>query len=110
EPKSSSAPKETTSKSTGKSTEGSKSRHQSDGQSASAEEPLHTKDDFEEPTHQEFEIEVNDDQPEDEIHPHPDWFQKPIRLPSPNRDWNKTLPADHRLVQPWLSNLVKQLG
>ncbi|GKC66587.1 hypothetical protein Tco_1099185 [Tanacetum coccineum] len=36
EPESSSAPKETTSKSTGKSTEGSKSRHQSTGQSALA--------------------------------------------------------------------------
>ncbi|GJY74641.1 hypothetical protein Tco_0479072 [Tanacetum coccineum] len=108
EPESSSAPKETTSKSTGKSTEGSKSRHQSAGQSAPAEEPIHTEDDFEEPTHQEFETGVNDDQPEDEIHPHPDWFQKPTRLPSPDRDWNKTLPADHGPVQPWLSNLARQ--
>ncbi|GJS60296.1 hypothetical protein Tco_0655080, partial [Tanacetum coccineum] len=57
-------------------------------------------DDFEEPTHQEFETGVNDDQPEDEIHPHPDWFQKPIRIPSLDRDWNKTLPADHGPVQP----------
>ncbi|GKF15075.1 hypothetical protein Tco_0056537, partial [Tanacetum coccineum] len=57
EPESSSAPKETTSKSTGKSTKGSKSRHQSAGQSASAKEPIHTEDDFEEPTHQEFEQE-----------------------------------------------------
>ncbi|GKD23933.1 hypothetical protein Tco_1225636 [Tanacetum coccineum] len=30
----------------------------------------------------------------------PDWFQKPTRLPSPDRDWNKTLPADHGPVQP----------
>ncbi|GKF55349.1 hypothetical protein Tco_0165689, partial [Tanacetum coccineum] len=51
EPESSSAPKETTSKLTGKSTEGSKSRHQSAGQFALAEEPIHTEDDFEEPTH-----------------------------------------------------------
>ncbi|GKA01891.1 hypothetical protein Tco_0674556 [Tanacetum coccineum] len=86
EPESSSAPKETTSKSTGKLTEGSKSRHQSAGQSALAKEPIHNEDDFEEPTHQEFETEVNDDQPKDEIHPSPDWFQKPTRLPSPDRD------------------------
>ncbi|GKA64531.1 hypothetical protein Tco_0764238 [Tanacetum coccineum] len=105
---SSSAPKETTSKSTGKSTEGSKSHHMSAGQSALAEEPIHTEDDFEEPTHQEFETGVNDDQPEDEIHPHPDWFQKPTRLPSPDCGWNKTLPADHRPIQPWLSNLDRQ--
>ncbi|GKD23932.1 hypothetical protein Tco_1225635 [Tanacetum coccineum] len=51
EPESSSAPKETTSKSTGKSTEGSKSRQKSAGQSAPAKEPLHIEDDFEEPTH-----------------------------------------------------------
>ncbi|GKA93581.1 hypothetical protein Tco_0815567 [Tanacetum coccineum] len=78
EPESSSAPKETTSKSTGKSTEGSKSHHQS----ALAKEPIYTEDDFEEPTHQEFETGVNDDQPEDEIHPSPDWFQKPTMLGS----------------------------
>ncbi|GJW08646.1 hypothetical protein Tco_1571069, partial [Tanacetum coccineum] len=71
EPESSSASKETTSKSTGKSTEGSKCHHQSAGQSAPAEEPIHTEDDFKEPTHQEFKSGVNDDQPEDEIHPHP---------------------------------------
>ncbi|GKC69073.1 hypothetical protein Tco_1114956, partial [Tanacetum coccineum] len=51
---------------------GSKSRHQSAGQSALAEEPIHTEDDFEELTHQEFETGANDDQPEDEIYPHPD--------------------------------------
>ncbi|GJT72823.1 hypothetical protein Tco_1032109 [Tanacetum coccineum] len=49
EPESSSAPKETTTKSTGKSTEGSKSRHQSAGQSALEKEPIHTEDNFEDP-------------------------------------------------------------
>ncbi|GJW64048.1 hypothetical protein Tco_0115932 [Tanacetum coccineum] len=28
--------------------------------------------------------------------------------PTPDRDWNKTLPADHGPVQPWLSNLARQ--
>ncbi|GJX98385.1 hypothetical protein Tco_0355404 [Tanacetum coccineum] len=33
---------------------------------------------------------------------------KPTRPPTPDRDWNKTLPADHGPVQPWLSNLARQ--
>ncbi|GKA37000.1 hypothetical protein Tco_0723565 [Tanacetum coccineum] len=51
---STSAPKEKTSKTTGKSTEGSKSHHKSAGKSAQAEEPMHTAKDLEEPAHQEF--------------------------------------------------------
>ncbi|GJR52465.1 hypothetical protein Tco_1402986 [Tanacetum coccineum] len=67
-----------------------------------------TVDDFEDPTHQEFDTGLNDDQPEEEAHPYPDWFQQPLRLPSLDRDWNKTVPADHASVQPWLSNLARQ--
>ncbi|GJZ99929.1 hypothetical protein Tco_0672480 [Tanacetum coccineum] len=73
EPKSSSAPREKTSTTTGKSTEGSKSHQQSAGQSAPAEVPMYTTDDFEDLTHQEFDTGLNDDQPEEEAHPHPDW-------------------------------------
>nr|GEY45804.1 hypothetical protein [Tanacetum cinerariifolium] len=50
EPESTSAPKEKISMSTRKSTEGSKSHHNS----APAKEPMHTTEDLEEPTHQEF--------------------------------------------------------
>ncbi|GKC49772.1 hypothetical protein Tco_1072517, partial [Tanacetum coccineum] len=78
------------------------------GQSAPAEVPMHTTDDFEDPTHQEFDTGLNDDQPEEEAHPYPDWFQQPSRLPSLDRDWNKIVPADHGPVQPWLSNLARQ--
>ncbi|GJS80692.1 hypothetical protein Tco_0730573 [Tanacetum coccineum] len=102
EPESTSAPKEKTSKTTGKSNEGSKSQHQYAGQTAQVEEPMHTADDFEKPTHQEFKIGVTDDQPKEETYPLFDWFQKPTRPPTPDRDWNKTLPADHGPVQPWL--------
>ncbi|GJR74649.1 hypothetical protein Tco_0087014 [Tanacetum coccineum] len=63
EPESTSAPKEKTSKITGKSTEGSKSYHKSAGEFAQAEEPMHTAKDLEEPAHQEFEIGVIEDQP-----------------------------------------------
>ncbi|GKB48841.1 hypothetical protein Tco_0899594 [Tanacetum coccineum] len=108
EPESTSAPKEKTSKTTGKSTEGSKSHHKSAGQSAQAEEPMYTTKDLEEPTHQEFETGVTKDQPVDETAQPSDWFQKPTRLPSPDHDWNKTLPADHGPVQPWLSNLAQK--
>ncbi|GKF36372.1 hypothetical protein Tco_0113130, partial [Tanacetum coccineum] len=46
EPESTNAPKEKTSKTTGKSTEGSKSYHKSIGESAQAEEPMHTAKDL----------------------------------------------------------------
>ncbi|GJU78459.1 hypothetical protein Tco_1275529 [Tanacetum coccineum] len=49
-------------------------------------------------------------QPVDETSQPSDWFQKPTKLPSPDHDWNKTLPADHGPVQPWLSNLAREEG
>ncbi|GJW33112.1 retrovirus-related pol polyprotein from transposon TNT 1-94 [Tanacetum coccineum] len=107
EPESTSAPKEKTSKTTGKSTEGSKSHHKSAGESAQAEEPMHTAKDLEEPAHQEFETGVTEDQPNEETFQHPDWFQKPAKPPTPDRDWNKTLPDAHGPVQPWLSSLAQ---
>ncbi|GJS20735.1 hypothetical protein Tco_0449367 [Tanacetum coccineum] len=38
------------------------------------------------------------------------WFQKPAKLPTPDRDWNKTLPAVHGPAQPWLRNLAREDG
>ncbi|GJU99818.1 hypothetical protein Tco_1329089 [Tanacetum coccineum] len=107
EPESTSAPKEKTSKTTGKSTEGSKSHHKSAGESAQAEEPMHTAKDLEEPAHQEFKTGVTEDQPNEETFQHPDWFQKPAKPPTPDHDWNKTLPDAHGPVQPWLSSLAQ---
>ncbi|GKC48795.1 hypothetical protein Tco_1071540, partial [Tanacetum coccineum] len=100
EPESTSAPKEKTSKTTGKSTEGSKSHHKS------ADEPMHTAKDLEEPAHLEFETGVTEDQPDEETSQLPDWFQKLAKPPTPDRDWNKTLTDTHGPVQPWLSSLV----
>ncbi|GKE87434.1 hypothetical protein Tco_1564909 [Tanacetum coccineum] len=74
EPKSTSTPKEKTSKTTGKSTEGSKSYHKSVGESAQAEEPRHTAKDLEEPAHLEFKTGVTEDQPNEETSQLPDWF------------------------------------
>ncbi|GJS74993.1 hypothetical protein Tco_0724874 [Tanacetum coccineum] len=72
EPESTSAPKEKTSKSTGKSKEGSKSHQKSTGKSAQAEEPIHADEDLEEPAHQEFDTGFTEDQPVDETTQHPD--------------------------------------
>ncbi|GKD29730.1 hypothetical protein Tco_1240508 [Tanacetum coccineum] len=108
EPESTSAPKEKTSKITGKSTDGSKSQHKSAGESAHTEEPMHTDKDLEELAHQEFDIGATKEQSDKETSQHPDWFQKLAKHPTPNHDWNKTLSADHGPVQPWLSNLARQ--
>ncbi|GJR47305.1 hypothetical protein Tco_1315408 [Tanacetum coccineum] len=75
--------------------------------SAQAEEPIHADEDLEEPAHQEFDTGFTEDQPIDETTQHPDWFQKPTKPPTPDRDWNKTLPAKHGPVQPWISTLAQ---
>nr|GEU71633.1 ribonuclease H-like domain-containing protein [Tanacetum cinerariifolium] len=51
---------------------------------------------------------VADDQPIAEASQHPEWFQKQKKPPTPDRAWNKTLPATHESIQPWISNLAKQ--
>ncbi|GKC49562.1 hypothetical protein Tco_1072307 [Tanacetum coccineum] len=56
----------------------------------------------------EFKIGGTEDQLDEETSQHPDWFQKPAKLPSPDRDWNKTLPDAHGPVQPWLSSLAQK--
>ncbi|GJR57056.1 hypothetical protein Tco_1499218 [Tanacetum coccineum] len=107
EPESTIAPKEKTSKSTGKSKEGSKSHQKSTGKSAQAEEPIHADEDLKEPAHEEFDIGFTKDQPVDETTQHPNWYQKPTKPLTSYRDWNKTLLAKHGLVQPWISTLAR---
>nr|GEZ18541.1 hypothetical protein [Tanacetum cinerariifolium] len=63
EPESTSAPKEKATKTTNKSTEGSKSHQKTASESAPAEEPMQTTQNLEEPLHQEFKTCVADDQP-----------------------------------------------
>ncbi|GJU70537.1 hypothetical protein Tco_1256796, partial [Tanacetum coccineum] len=74
EPESTNAPKEKTSKTTGKSTEGSKSHHKSVGESTQAEEPMHTAKELEEPAHHKFETGVTKDQRNEETSQHLDCF------------------------------------
>nr|GEV77262.1 hypothetical protein [Tanacetum cinerariifolium] len=87
EPELKSAPKEKTSKSTGSYKEGSKSKTRSTDKSAQAKEEVHTVKYLEEPARQEFEI---------------------ARPPTPYRDWNKTFPAVHGPIQPWISTLARK--
>nr|GFC57174.1 hypothetical protein [Tanacetum cinerariifolium] len=49
-----------------------------------------------------------DDQPIAQTSQHPEWFSLPKRPPSPDRDWNKTLPAAQRDAQSWISVLARQ--
>nr|GEV89149.1 hypothetical protein [Tanacetum cinerariifolium] len=108
ETESTSAPKGKATKTTGKSTEGSKSHQKNASEFAPAEEPIQTTKDLEEPSHQEFETGVADDQPIVEASQHPKWFQIQKKPPTPDRAWNKTLPATHGSIQPWISDLAKQ--
>ncbi|GJY39950.1 hypothetical protein Tco_0426314 [Tanacetum coccineum] len=55
----------------------------------------------------EFDTRFTKDQTVDETTQHPDWFQKPTKPPTPDRDWNKTLLAKHGLVQPWIRTLAQ---
>nr|GFA90338.1 hypothetical protein [Tanacetum cinerariifolium] len=39
---------------------------------------------------------------------HPKWFSQQKKPPTPDPDWNKTLPATHGSIQSWISELAKQ--
>nr|GEZ79703.1 hypothetical protein [Tanacetum cinerariifolium] len=84
EPESASAPLETITRSAGRSTTGSKSRQVSASKSTFAEEHVQTISKMDEPSYP---------------------SKKP---PTPNRDWNKTLPAVQGSTQTWISELAKQ--
>nr|GFA74225.1 hypothetical protein [Tanacetum cinerariifolium] len=60
-------------------------------ETATGKEPVQTTCQIEEPTHL-----------------HPEWFSQPRRPPTPDRDWNKTLPTAQGNAQSWISALAKQ--
>nr|GFA81229.1 hypothetical protein [Tanacetum cinerariifolium] len=107
EPESASAPMEKAAMSAGKSTQGSKLRQTDASESVTAEEPMQTTHEMEEPSHPEFET-CADDQSIAESSQHPEWFSQQKKPPTPDRDWNKTLPATHGSIQPWINELAKQ--
>nr|GEW85060.1 hypothetical protein [Tanacetum cinerariifolium] len=49
-----------------------------------------------------------EDQPIIQSSQHPEWFSQPKKPPSPDHDWNKTLPAAQGSTQSWISDLAKQ--
>nr|GEZ55921.1 hypothetical protein [Tanacetum cinerariifolium] len=71
------------------------------------EEPVQTTCQMEEPPHPVFETGA-DDQPIVQTSQHPEWFSQPRRPPSPDRNWNKTLPAAQGDAQSWISDLARQ--
>nr|GFA14134.1 hypothetical protein [Tanacetum cinerariifolium] len=89
---SSSTPSEPATGSAGRSTTGTQSRQLSASESAFTEEPAQTTYQMEEPSHLVFEIGA-EDQPIVQTSQHPEWFSQPRKPPTPDRDWNKTLPA-----------------
>nr|GFC66273.1 hypothetical protein [Tanacetum cinerariifolium] len=106
ESESASAPLQTATRSAGMSTSGSKSRHPSVSESTFAEEPVQTTSQIEEPSHLVLETGA-EDQPIVQSS-HPEWFSQPKKPLTPNRDWNKTLPAAQGSNQSWISDLAKQ--
>nr|GEY67049.1 hypothetical protein [Tanacetum cinerariifolium] len=86
---------------------GSKRRREGMEPESATEEPMQTTSEMEEPSHPEFETGA-DDQPIVQSSQHPEWFAQQQKPPTPDRDWNKTLPATHGSIQPWISKLTKQ--
>nr|GEY64227.1 hypothetical protein [Tanacetum cinerariifolium] len=107
EPESASASTETATRSTGRSTQGFRSRQASASESALAEEPIQTTSQMEEPPHPEFDTGA-EDQPIVQSSQHPEWFSQQQTPPSLDRDWNKTMPTIHRSIQPWISEVMKR--
>nr|GEV54789.1 hypothetical protein [Tanacetum cinerariifolium] len=91
EPESASAPLEPATRSTGRSTKGSKSRQASASESAFIAEPVQTIYQIEEPSHPVFKTGA-EDQSIIQTSQYPEWFFQPKKPPTPDRDWNKTLP------------------
>nr|GFA82509.1 hypothetical protein [Tanacetum cinerariifolium] len=48
------------------------------------------------------------DQPIVQTSQHPEWFSQPRKPPTPDCDWNKTLPAVQGSAQSWINELAKQ--
>nr|GEW98388.1 integrase, catalytic region, zinc finger, CCHC-type, peptidase aspartic, catalytic [Tanacetum cinerariifolium] len=94
---SASTPSEPATGSAGRYTTGTQSRQLSASESAFVEEPVQTTCQMEEPSHLVFETGAKD-QPIIQTSQHPEWFSQPRKPPTPDRDWNKTLPTPLSLI------------
>nr|GFC46907.1 hypothetical protein [Tanacetum cinerariifolium] len=107
EPESARTPSEPATRSTGRSTTGTQSKQMSASESAFVEEHVQTTCQMDEPSHPMFETDA-EDQPIVQTFQHPEWFSQPRKPSTPDRDWNKTLPAVQGSAQSWVSELAKQ--
>ncbi|GJT74088.1 hypothetical protein Tco_1040813 [Tanacetum coccineum] len=89
------------------SSKGSKSKSESSGKSAQAEEPVFETADTEMPQDQGDDMGNTEDQPNVEEASKHDWFKKPERPPTPDRDWNAGKQIDFRPPQTWISKMAK---
>nr|GFA26739.1 hypothetical protein [Tanacetum cinerariifolium] len=89
---SASTPSEPATRSACRSITGSKFRQASASESAFAEEPVLTTSQIEEPSHLVFETGA-EDQPIVQSSQHSQWFSQLKKPPTPDRDWNNTLPV-----------------
>nr|GFD02892.1 hypothetical protein [Tanacetum cinerariifolium] len=92
EPESASTPSEPATRSASRSTTGAQSRRMSASESAFIEEPVQTTCQMDDPPHPVFETGA-EDQPIVQTSQHPELFSQPRKPLTPDRDWNKTLPA-----------------
>nr|GEW93247.1 hypothetical protein [Tanacetum cinerariifolium] len=86
---------------------GTQSQPKSLGKSTQAEEPEFKAADTEMQQDQGNESGHIDDQPYNEAAPKYDWFQKPGKPLTPDRDWNKSKSVDFRPPQKWISTIAK---
>nr|GEX61279.1 hypothetical protein [Tanacetum cinerariifolium] len=76
-------------------------------ESATRKEPVETTCQMDEPSYLVFETGA-EDQLIVKTSQHPEWFSQPRKPPTPDRDWNITLPAVQENAQSWISELAKQ--
>nr|GFB75319.1 hypothetical protein [Tanacetum cinerariifolium] len=62
---------------------------------------------MEEPSHPVFETGA-EDQPIVQTSQHPKWLSQPSKPPTPDRNWNKSVPAAQGNAQSWICALAKQ--
>ncbi|GKC37427.1 hypothetical protein Tco_1049811 [Tanacetum coccineum] len=89
------------------SSKGSKSQSKSSGKSAQAEEPVFETADTEMPQDQGDDMGNTEDQPNVEEASKHDWFKKPERRSTPDRDWNAGKQIDFKPPQTWISKMAK---
>ncbi|GJY41974.1 hypothetical protein Tco_0429244 [Tanacetum coccineum] len=89
------------------SSKGSKSQSKSSGKSTQAEEPVFETADIEMPQDQGDDLGNTEDQPTVEEASKHDWFKKPERPLTPDRDWNVGKQIDFRPPQSWINKMAK---